>query len=168
MEPGGPLEVARRPRARLAVWTVVVAVVLGLVFWFVTSPPALATSDDTVVTSAPVGQDVYLSVAPGESDRTLRLSGVQVHVTAEAPVEVEPLLCVGGSPRVTTDPGAFCDELVPPDDHSFGAGDTIVLRVRGEYAGEVSVDRVRLGFREGLRWGTRAAGAPANVTVLSR
>ncbi|WP_244929087.1 hypothetical protein [Nocardioides sp. W7] len=168
MTVGPTLEVRRRPRTTLAAWTVVVALVVGLVFWFVTNPPALATSDEPVVTSAPAGQDIYLAVASGEPDRTLELSGVRVHVTADAPVEVEPLLCLGGAPRVTSDPRAFCDELVKPDGHALGGDDTVVLRVRGEYAGTVTVDRVRLGFREGLRWGDRAAGAPATIAVLGR
>lgn len=144
------------------------AVVVGLVVWFVTNPRALATSDDPVVTSAPVGQDVYLAVAGGDPDRTLELTGVRVHVSATAPVEVEPLVCVGGSPRVTTDPQAFCQDLVAPEGHSFRGTDSVVLRVRGEYAGVVNVDRVRLGFREGVRWGTRPAGAPATVALLGR
>ncbi|HTW15475.1 MAG TPA: hypothetical protein VMF51_10115 [Nocardioides sp.] len=163
-----PLEVRRRPRTALAAWTVAAAAVIGVVVWFVTSPRALATSDEPVVASTPVGQDVYLAVASGEPDRTLELTGVRVHVSSTAPVEVEPLVCVEGSPRVTSDPEAFCQDLVAPEGHSFRGTDSLVLRVRGEYAGVVNVDRVRLGFREGVRWGTRPAGAPATVALLGR
>jgi hypothetical protein len=168
MSAGSPLEVRRRPRTTLAVWTVVMAAVVGLGFWFVTSPPALATTDEPVITSAPVGQDIYVAVVAGDPERTLQLAGVEVHVAAEAPVEVEPLLCRDGSPQVTSDPSAFCGQLLSPDGRSFGAGDTIVLRVHGEYAGTVAVDAVRLGYRDGIRWATQRAGAPAEITVLGR
>lgn len=162
------LEVRRRPRATLAASVVAVAAVLGLVFWFVNSPTALATSDDTVAGSTPAGEGVYLGVARGEAGRTLHLAGVQVHVVADVAAEVTPLLCLGGSVRVTTDPEAFCAHLVEPDGEVLGSDDSIVLRVVAPSPGTVSVDRVRLGFREGVRWGTREAGAPAEVTVLDR
>jgi hypothetical protein len=165
---GGPLEVRRRPRSALAVWTVAVAVVLGLVFWFVTSPPVLATSTEPVLASTPVDQDVYVAVVTGDPDRSLTVSGVAVHVAAEMPVEVEPLLCVDGSPRVTSDPTTFCSELVAPDGRTLDGGDTLVLRVRSEYAGVADIDTVRVGYRDGVRWATQPAGAPVRVTVLGR
>lgn len=168
MEAGRPLEIRRRPRTTLAAWTVVVAALVGLVFWFVTSPPALATTSTTVTASVPVGQDVYVAVVGADPDRTLRISGVKVHVVADVPVEVEPLLCVDGSPKVTTDPATFCTELLAPDGHDLGTGDSIVLRVSGEYAGTARIDRVRLAYREGIRWATQPAGAPAEVVVLGR
>lgn len=168
MSAGRPLVVARRPRASLAAWTVAVAAVAGLAFWFATSPPALTTADDAVVASTPVGQDVYVAVAHGEPERTLALAGVHVRVAAEAPVQVDPLLCLGGSPRVTSDPAAFCTDLVEPDGRELGSADAVLLRVRGDHAATVSIDRVRLAFRDGLRWGTRPAGAPAVVDVISR
>lgn len=168
MTAGEALEVRRRPRAALAAWAVVVAIVAGLAFWFVTSPPAPATTDAVVRASTPTGQDVYVAVVPGQADRTLRISGVLVHVDAEVPVEVEPLLCRGGSPRVTSEPAAFCAELVTPDGRGLRPKDSILLRVRGEYAGVTRIDRVRLAYRDGIRRATRPAGAPAEVTVLGR
>lgn len=168
MEAGRPLAVPRRPRTTLAAWTVVVALLAGLVFWFVSSPPRLPTSRDPVLASAPVGQDVYLAVVDGVPDRTLRLSGIMVRVVSQAPVDVEPMLCVDGSPRVTTDPTAFCRRLVAPDGESFGPDDTVVLRVRGEYAGSVLVSRLHLRYRDGIRFGTQPAGSPAQITILGR
>lgn len=168
MNDARPLLVQRRPRTTLAVWTVALAVVVGLVFWFISTPPALATSEQPVTGTTPVGRDLYLGVAGATGDRTLAISGVQVHVDAEVPVEVEPLLCLGGSPRVSSDPSTFCRELVAPDGRELGPGDTIVLRVHGDYAGTASIDRVRIAYREGARWGTQEAGAPAVVTVLGR
>ena len=144
------------------------AVVLGLVFWFVTSPPALATADEPIVTSTPVGQDVYLAVVAGDPDRSLKVAGVQVHVSADVPVEVEPLLCIDGAPRVTSDPSTFCAGLVPPDGEVLDGGDTIVLRVRGDFAGTAAIDAVRVSYREGARWATQTAGAAARVSMLGR
>jgi hypothetical protein len=168
MNDAGPLEVRRRPRSALASWTAAVAAVLGVTLWFVTSPPALATSDQVVEASAAVGTDVYVAVYVAESDRTLRIGGVKVHVAASAPVEVEPLLCLGGSPRVTSDAASFCEQLVEPDGHDLGPGDSVVLRVRGGYAATAEIDRVRLAYRDGVRWATQPAGSPARVTVLGR
>lgn len=168
MDQAQPLIVQRRPRAQLAVWTVALAVVAGLVFWFVSSPPELATSATPVVGTTAVGQDLYLGVAPADPDRTLAVSGVRVHVVADVPVEIDPLLCVGGSPRVSTDASSFCRELIAPDGHELAPGDTIVLRVRGEYAGTVAVDRVRIAYREGARWATQEAGSTSSVTILGR
>jgi hypothetical protein len=165
---GGPLVVRRRPRSALAVWTVAVAAVAGIVFWFVTTTPALATGDEPVVASTPVGQDVYVRVVDGDRGRTIAVSGVQVHVRSEVPIEVEPLLCLGGSPRVTTEPRAFCRDLVAPDGRDLSGADALVIRVNGEYAGTAEIDTVRIGFRDGVRWGTQKAGVPARVTVLGR
>jgi hypothetical protein len=168
MNDARPLAVQRRPRATLAVWTVAVTVVAGLTFWFVSTPPALTTSDTLLTGTTPVGRDLYLGVARAPDGRTLAVSGVLVHAAADVPVEVEPLLCVGGSPQVSSDPTTFCRELVSPDGRELGPGDTIVLRVRGEYAGDVSIDPVRIAYREGIRWGTQEAGVPAVVTILGR
>ena len=46
--------------------------------------------------------------------------------------------------------------------------DEIVLEVIGDEAGVVAVDRVRLGYRDGMHWATHSAGSPAVVTLLSR
>lgn len=168
MNDAGALEVRRRPRSALAAWTVAVAAVLGVSFWFVTSPPGLVTSERTVEASTPAGTDVYLTVYAAEPDRTLSISGVQVHVRAGLPVEVEPLLCLDGTPHVTSDASPFCRELVAPDGRELGPGDSVLLRVGGQWATTAVIDRVRLAYRDGARWGTQPAGAPARVTVLAR
>jgi len=165
-----PLAVAHRPRARLAITVVAVAAVLGAVAWYVNSPGALATAEEPVVASTPAGVPVNLGVfaAGAGFDRTLTLSGVRVEVDSEMPVEVEPLLCRGGSFRVTTDPDAFCEELVGTEDEALGNGDTVVLRVSADRPGTVSIARVRLAFGEGIQRGVRPAGSPSRVVVLSR
>lgn len=170
MDQPEPLFVAHRPRARLAITVVGVAAVLGAVAWYVHSPAALPTAEEHVVASTPAGVPVHLGVfaAGTELDRSLTLHGVRVEVDSEMPVEVEPLLCRGGSFRVTTDPGAFCEELVGTEDEALGNGDTVVLRVSGAQPGTVSIARVRLAFGEGVQRGVRPAGAPSRVVVLSR
>ena len=168
MTTSAPLEVQRRPRAALAAGVATAAAVLGLAFWFVNTPPGLASVPAVVTGSTPTGQALYLGVVRADPSRTLHLTGLRVRVVSDAPVTVEPLLCVDGSPAVTSEPDAFCAELVDPEGRTFDRGDTIVLRVLGETPGTVSVDRLRVGFRDGLRWGTRTAGAPARITVLGR
>jgi len=150
---------------------VVVAVLLaGLAVWHVNSPGGLPTSTAAINASTTAGRSVYIGVfaAGSEFDRTLHLSGVKVHTTANTEVDVVPHLCRGGSLAVTTEPGAFCDDLVNPEGETFEAGDSIVLEVSSDLTAIAVIDRVRLGFREGLQWGTREAGAPAIVRVQAR
>jgi hypothetical protein len=101
-------------------------------------------------------------------DRTLQLSGVKVHITANTEVEATPYLCRGGSISVTTEPEAFCEDLVNPEGQAFGPGDSIILEVSGDETAIAVIDAVRLGFREGLQWGTHEAGSAAIVTIRAR
>ncbi len=164
------LEVGPRRRLAQGVAALTALLVLGVLVWYVNSPADLPTSDAQVTASTPVDQPVYIGVfAPGtEFDRTLHLSGVKVHTTASSEVEVEPLLCRGGDVAVTSDPTVFCEELVDTEGASFGPGDDIVLRVSAPISAVAVIDRVRLGFREGLQFGTLAAGSPAVVRILER
>ena len=164
------LAVVHRPRARLALTVVGVAAVLGAVVWYVNNPATLATAAEPVVASTPAGVPVHLGVfaAGPDFDRSLTLNGVRVEVSSEMPVEVEPLLCRGGSFRVTSDPDAFCEELVGTEGEALGSGDTVVLRVSAARPGAVSIARVRLAFGEGIQRGVRPAGAPSRVVVLGR
>ena len=43
----------------------------------------------------------------------------------------------------------------------------IVLEVRGTEPGTVSIERVRLSYRDRLQWATQFAGSPALVTIIS-
>ena len=164
------LEVRRRPGAALVAGLLVLAVVLGFLVWYAHSPRPLPTSDRTITASIPVGKKLYVGVVSDVTgfDRTLSLSGVKVHTTSNTEVVVTPLLCRGGTVEVTTDPEPFCDDLVDPEGETFGPGDDIVLEVSSAEPAIAVIDRVRLGFREGLQWGTLAAGAPTVVRVLSR
>lgn len=164
------LEVRQRGRSRWVLLVIGVTLLVGLGIWYVNSPSGLPTSNATVNATAVAGQPVYLGVfaATDEFERTLHLSGVKVHTTANTQVEVVPHLCRNGSISVTTEPEAFCGELVNPEGESFGPGDSIVLEVSSEETAIAVIDRVRLGFREGLQWGTSEAGSSAIVTIQAR
>ena len=170
MDLPAPLAVTARPRLRLAAGVVAAAAAVGAVASFVSSPAALSTSSDPVLASTPAGTPVHVGVftPAADFDRTLDLSGVRVRVSSDAPVQVEPLLCRGGSFRVTTVPEVFCDELTGTEGVALGAGDSVVLRVAGDQPGTATIERVRLVFRDGLQRGVRPAGAPSEVVVLPR
>lgn len=164
------LQVRRGPRAGIVVRALLALVLVAFVVWFTTSPASLPTSDTTISASTPAATPVYVGVfTPGaDFDRDLHRSGVKVHTTANTEVTVTPLLCVGGTIGVTTEPDHFCPELVNPEGRTLGEGDAIVLEVSSELAAIAVVDRVRLGFRDGLQWGTLEAGSGAIVRVLGR
>lgn len=164
------LQVRRGPRAGIVVRVLLALVVVAFLVWFTTSPASLPTSDTAISASTPTAARVYVGVfTPGaDFDRDLHLSGVKVHTTANTEVTVTPLLCVGGTIGVTTEPDRFCPELVNPEGRTLGEGDAIVLEVSSDLAAIAVVDRVRLGFRDGLQWGTLEAGSGAIVRVLGR
>jgi len=164
------LVVAPRRRARLVLGAVIVVVLAVLATWYANSPAALPTSDSPVQATTTTGSAVYLGmfVPDADFDRTLHLSGVKVHTTANTQVEVVPYLCRDGSVSVTTDAEPFCGELIDPEGETFGRGDSIVLEVSGDESAIAVIDAVRLGFREGLQWGTHEAGSAAIVTIQAR
>lgn len=150
---------------------IVIGVLLtALVVWYVNSPADLPTSEEPIRASTIAGRPVYVGVFSAGSDfeRALSLSGVKVHTTANTEVKVVPRLCRGGSLAVTTEPERFCDELVDPEGESFERGDSIVLEVSSDKSAIAVIDPIRLGFREGLQWGTREAGSGAIVEIRAR
>lgn len=167
-QPG--LVVRQRGRVRLAILIVFALLLAALAVWYVNSPSALPTSNATVNASTVAGQPVYLGVfaATNDFERTLQLSGVKVRTTANTKVDVVPYLCRDGSLAVTTDPDAFCGELVNPEGETFAPGDSIVLEVSSDATAIAVIDRVQLGFREGIQWGTLEAGSPALVNIQAR
>jgi hypothetical protein len=164
------LSVQPRWRVRQAVGAATAVLLAALVVWYVNSPSDLPTTDDPVNASATAGTPVYVGVFAADRDfeRSLRLSGVKVHTTANTQVDVVPHLCRDGSLAVTTEPDAFCGELVNPEGQTLESGDSIVLEVSSDQTAIAVIDAVRLGFREGLQWGTREAGAPAIVRIQAR
>jgi hypothetical protein len=160
--------------SRRGLWITTYAVVLVLLFavigWVTTHPKALATTDTRVNGSTPVTQPIYLGVfrPDADFDRTLHISGVRVFASSTVEVTITPHVCDGGSVRVTTTPETFCDELGPTEGATFDGGDTIVLEVVGDEAGVVTIDRIRIAYRDSLQRATQDAGAPSQVTILSR
>lgn len=167
---GAPLEVTARRRA--VRWVLVVVIALALVAvlaWYAAHPPPLATSEADRRASTPVDTPVYVGMFAAPSDRTLDVDGVKVHATANTEVEVAPLLCRGGSPVVTSDPAAFCRELVAPEGNRLEPGDSLVVEVSAARPAVVVVDRLRVGYQDGIRAATQPAGVQyAIVTVLGR
>jgi len=164
------LQVRQRPRLAAVVWMLVGLVGVVALMWFSRSPTELPVSEETVSVSTPVGQPVYVGVfaPPGDFGRTLHLSGVKVHTTANTEVTVVPLLCRGGTIGVTTQPETFCSELLDPEGQRFGAGDEIVLKITSADPAIAVIERVRLGYREGIQSATQEAGAETIVRVLGR
>jgi len=158
----------RRTRAVPALWLLVVAVVLAVVAWYVTHPPALPRSAETVVASSPAGEAVYVGVyAPTvDSRRTLRIREVTVTTEGDVPVEVTSLVCEGGAINVTSDPSTFCTNLVDAEGATISPGDVLVLELTSSLPGEVLVDRVRLSYRDGLQWAAQEVGPQVKVTFL--
>lgn len=165
-----PLQVAVRPRIAHVAWVALFVVGVLLLWWYTTHPAELETSDDPVSASTPAGGPVYIGVVVPAADfgRTLHLAGVKVSTVSDTPVTVTPLLCRGGTVKVTTTPEPFCTELVDPQGEPLSAGSAIVLRLEAEEPGTARVDRVRLAYRDGLQWATQEAGSPATVEFLSR
>ena len=135
--------------------------------WWATPPADLPVRDGHVAAVTPPGRPVYIGVYSGAADgRLLRLGGVHVRTDATVPVEVEPLLCRGGSVSVTADAAVFCREVVAPDGQQLGPEDSLVLRVTGDEAGAAFIGRVSVAYRSGLRVGTSPAGTSAVVAIV--
>ncbi|WP_435746615.1 hypothetical protein [Nocardioides sp. SYSU DS0663] len=167
-----PLEVSRRRRAvRVALWVALAVAVAAVLAWYTTRPPALPTSPATPQATTPVGVPVYVGMFAARHDfaRTLTVDGVKVEATANTEVDVAPLLCRGGAFTATSDPEAFCSELVDPEGQRLTPGDSLVVEVTGQLPAVVVIDRVRVGYQDGIRAGTQPAGvAHAVVRVLGR
>jgi hypothetical protein len=171
------LELPARPRSRqqsrirrVAVTAAVVLIPASWLVWYVNTPSELPVAAREISDTAVSGQSVYVGMftAPNGFDRTLHVSGVKVHTVATTTeVEVTPLLCRGGTVTVTTAPDVFCAELVNPEGEPFTDGDTILVDVRADQPAAVVVERIEIGFREGIRSGTLPAGIRrAGITVV--
>ena len=162
------LAVRRTPVWRLLGALVLAVGLIGFLAWQANHPTELPTETRTVSANTPVEEPVYVGVAAGVPGRTLHLSGVKIHTTSNTDVSVTPLLCRDGRIEATTDPAAFCADLVNPEGQAFGPTDSIVLQVLSAVPAVAVIDPVRLGFRENLQWGTFPTGAGAVVQVLAR
>lgn len=169
-----PLELPARSQqpSRVRRFTLIAAAVLlpvSWLVWYVNTPSDLPVTAREVSDTAVSGQPVYVGmfIAPSGFGRSLHMSGVKVHTVATTDLEVTPLLCRGGTVTVTSAPELFCADLVDPEGEELTDGDTILVEVRSDRASVAVVDRISIGFREGIRWGTRPAGIrQASITVV--
>ncbi|GAA4101966.1 hypothetical protein GCM10023066_49430 [Nocardioides kongjuensis] len=151
----------------------VLALVLALTWlvWYAMTPEKLAVSKRVVNANGVVGAPLYVGMfaAPADFGRTLRISGVRVHTTSDVKLKVTPMLCRRGTVGVTTQPDQFCADLVDPEGQRLVGGDSIVLRVEADEAALAVIDRVRIAYREDIRWDTQPAGnQQAIVTIADR
>lgn len=172
-DPAGPA--AREPdlgvrRSRWRTLTAVLALgalVVVVVSWWMTHPAALPLREGHVTAVTTPGRAVYVGMVSGsEVPGTLRLGGVHVTTEATVPVEVEPLLCRGGSVSITADADPFCLDLVDPTGQQLRPGDSLVVRVTGEEAGAAYVSQLVLSYRSGLQVGDQPAGTRAVVAIV--
>ncbi len=156
---------------RIAMISVAVLMLIGWFAWYATTPEELPTDSKTMSASGVVGTPLYVGMfsAPDDFGRTLRISGVRVHATTSADMDVTPVLCRRGTVGVTTQPQQFCAELVNPEGARMVGGDSIVLKIVSEEPVVAVIDRIRVAYREDVRWDTQPAGhQQAIVTVTGR
>lgn len=176
--PRGVLGAPRVPRPsfqsrswRIAMISVAVLMVIGWFAWYATTPEELPTDAKTMSASGVVDTPLYVGMfsAPDDLGRTLRISGVQVHATTSAELEITPVLCRRGTVGVTTQPEQFCADLVNPEGERMVGGDSIVLKIVSDEPVVAVIDRIRIAYREDIRWDTQPAGhQQAIVTVTGR
>ncbi|MEQ6902065.1 hypothetical protein [Nocardioides sp. YIM 152588] len=148
--------------------TLTVAVAVGWAAWYALTPEPLPISEDRVTAVGSTRAPVYIGMftLPAGVDRTLHVAGVRTRATASGEVEVAPLLCRDGSIGVTSAPERFCAAVDDPAGATMADGDSIVLEVSADAGVLVEIERIRVAFREQLRWGTAPAGkAGATVTL---
>lgn len=158
----------RRSRWRTVTAVAAFAVLLvALGSWWATHPSDLPVREGHVTAVTTPGRPVYVGMVTGsEVGRVLRLGGVHVTTEATVPVEVEPLLCRGGSVSVTADAAAFCVDLLDPTGEQLRPGDSLVVEVSAEEAGAAYVSQLTLAFRAGLQVGRQPAGTRAVVAII--
>lgn len=161
------LQVPRRrgPVRHRKLWTIaaivgVLALVIGWAVWYLRTPDDLPTSSRRLDGSAVVGQPLYVAMfTAGQGfDRSIEITDVVVDVDSGTEAEVIPRLCRGGSPPVTTDVSAWCPDLSEIVGADLDIGDSIVLMVTVDEPADVTLGRLQLSFKEGLRSGSEEAG----------
>lgn len=142
---------------------------LAWFIWYATTPEELPTSEKTVSAPGVAGTPLYVGMfsAPDDLGRTLRISGVKVHATTSADLEVTPLLCRRGTVGVTTGPEQFCSELIDPEGQRLVGGDSIVLKFEASEPVIAVVDQLRIAYREDVRWDTQPAGNEQAIVTFS-
>ncbi|MFC5730474.1 MULTISPECIES: hypothetical protein [Nocardioides] len=145
------------------------ALLVGWLVWYAATPEDLPVSERSVNASGVVGTPLYIGMftAPKDFGRTLRISGVKVHATANEKISVTPVLCRRGAIGVTTKPDEFCSVIINPEGERFVAGDSIVLKVESDVPALAVIDRVRVAYREDLHWDTQEAGHHQAIVAIA-
>lgn len=154
---------------RLAIGGVAALLLIAWFVWYAMTPEKLPTTEKTVSASGVVDTPLYVGMfaPPDGFDRTLRISGVKVHATTSADMDVTPLLCRRGTVGVTSKPDEFCSDLVNPEGERLTAGDSIVLKLESAEPGIAVVDQIRVAYREDVRWDTQPAGAQQAIVTFA-
>lgn len=162
------LQVRRSRRGVVLLWLVVVVIAVAFGAWYVTHPRSLPTPDDPLEVSVPLGERVYVGVydPAADDDRTLHVSEVSVDVEGEAVVAVQ--VCREGAISETTEPETFCSGLEDAANATVAPGDSLVLEILEDEAGEATIGPVQLSFREGLQWDSQPVGPVVEATFVSR
>lgn len=169
---GAPRPISLRTRGwRYGVIGAAILLLLGWVLWYATTPEDLPTTDKVVSASGVTGTPLYVGMftAPDDFGRTLRISGVKVRATSNTDITITPVLCRRGNVGVTTQPDQFCSDIVDPEGARMVGGDSIMLKVESADPAVGVIERVRVAFREDIRWDTKPAGhQQAIVTMAGR
>ena len=90
--PGLPRISLQSRASRLALSGLALLLLVGWFLWYATTPEDLPTNDRAVSASGVAGTPLYVGMfsASDDFDRTLRISGVKVHATTSADLDVQP------------------------------------------------------------------------------
>jgi hypothetical protein len=164
-EVGGP------PSTRW-LWVLVILALGGFAAWWMTHPEALPSSADTLDVTTKAGQTVYVGLTDDsdlDDSRQLHIRDVTfTGLDQSSGVDVEVLVCHGGSINSTADPEPFCDSVENAQGATLelGGGDQLVISVTAESSQIVELHDVKLSYREGLQWGTQPVGPVVVVDVF--
>ncbi|MFS3128784.1 hypothetical protein ACLM5J_10300 [Nocardioides sp. Bht2] len=164
------LQVRRRRWTRW-LWVPVLLIALGAGWWWRIHPADLPNASSQTSGEIKAGQTLYLRAADDpHRSREITIDDVALKVsnTPGQSAEVSLWVCRGGSIGQTTTPERFCDSWRKAEGATanLGGGDVLVVGVRADQPGTVTVDRITLDFSDGLQRGSSRIGAPLTVNVL--
>ncbi len=152
-------------------WVPLLAVIVGVAWWWALHPEDLPRSDLVVEETVKAGQTLYVGVPAGDvPGRKLTLHDVKITASAtpDADVTTSAWVCRGGSFSRTTTPEAFCQDWSEADDATLrmADGDQLVLAIRASSATVVDVTSIEVDFTDGLQRGTSDFGPRFRITFL--
>jgi hypothetical protein len=159
------------PRWTRWLWVPVILVLAGFAAWWMTHPPELPDSQDTLNATTKAGQTIYVGLTADDDvdeTRELHIRDVTFTKQARGSVVVEALVCHHGSINTTADPEPFCDSVEKADgaNISLGGGDQLVISVTADSSQIVTLEDVEVAYREGLQWATQPIGPTLVVDVI--